>query len=456
MNRSIWRALALTSAAALTASLAACTPGGNQPATTAPPASPGTSSAPAEDFDPATAGEVTLKLWDWWGMTEGEWIDSMVQQFQDKYPNVTIERTQVDWGQLTSTLNLKITEPDGPDIATANNGWQSLGTLAKAGSIVNLDQYASRYGWDTLIPSTIAQQNQFTTDGKTIGSGSLFGTPVARVQPIGIYYNVEKLNALGITPPTTLDEFNAALQKAKDAGEIPLAYNSLDGATAPLLGLQAVFGSAAAINSYVWDDPNVKAADTGMTQAAQMVKEWHDKGYFTPSHEGIDYQTAVANFTAGKGVFRVEYQGSLGLGPQDQAKYGYIQLSNVNGGTVGVGSSPASVVISSNCEHPDVAAAFLDFLMSREAAQASVDKGFVPLLHEDVTIPEDKPLFKMEVTEIAKIGADDGYVPYFDWSSPTMLDTVSQQLQMLYAGKATPDDLVAAIDADRDAFLAQQ
>ncbi|MEA5055193.1 MAG: extracellular solute-binding protein, partial [Propionicimonas sp.] len=316
MKSSIRRALALTSVAALALSLAACTPGGNQPAPGTSSAAPTTSSTAApEKFDPAKAGDVTLKMWDWWGMTEGEWIDSMIQQFETKYPNVHFERTQVDWGQLTSTLNLKITEPDGPDIATANNGWQSLGTLAKAGSIVNLDQYSAQYGWDTLIPSTIAQQNQFTTDGKTIGSGSLFGTPIARVQPIGIYFNVEKLKTLGITAPTSLDEFEAALAKAKQAGEIPLAYNSLDGATAPLLGMQAVYGTAASINGYVWGDTSVKAVQTGMTEAAQKVKEWNDKGYFTPNHEGIDYQTAVANFTSGKGVFRFEYQGSLGLKP---------------------------------------------------------------------------------------------------------------------------------------------
>jgi raffinose/stachyose/melibiose transport system substrate-binding protein len=447
------RALALTSVAALVGSLAACTPGGNEPA-------PATSAAPtaasSSTFDPAKAGNVTLKLWDFWGTTEGEWITSLVKQFRDKYPNITIKRTQVDWGQLTSTLNLKITEPDGPDIATANNGWQSLGTLAKAGSIVNLDNYSTQYEWNKLIPSTIAQQNQFTPDGKTIGSGSLFGTPVARVQPIGVYYNVEKLTKLGITAPTTLDEFVAALQKAKDAGEIPIAYNSQDGGTAVLLALQAIYGTAGSINSFVWGDPAVKADATGLTKAAQTVKDWNDKGYFTPHHEGIDYQTSVANFTSGKGVFRFEYQGSLGLKPEQQGDFGYIQLPSVAGPVVGVGASPASMVISSKCKNPEVAAAFLNFLMSKDAAQTSVDKGFIPLLHSDVTIPADKPLLNMEVTQIAKIGADNGYVPYFDWASSSMLDTLTQQLQMMYAGKSTPENLVKAVDTDRDAFLAQQ
>ncbi|MGC4153163.1 MAG: extracellular solute-binding protein [Propionicimonas sp.] len=389
-------------------------------------------------------------------MTEGEWITSMIDQFESKYPNIHIERTQVDWGQLTSTLNLKITEPDGPDIATANQGWQSLGTLAAAGSIVNLDPYATAYGWETLIPSTIIQQNQFTTDGKGIGQGSMFATPVARTQPIGIYFNVAKLQQLGIQAPTNLEEFEAALAKAKAAGEIPLAYNSLDGLTAPLLAMQAVYGTAASINSYVWNDTSVNASQTGLSEAAAKIKEWNDNGYFTPDHEGIDYQTAVANFVGGQGVFRFEYQGSLGLSEEHQTQFGYIQLPNVSGGVVGVGAAPAAMVISSNCEHPDVAAAFLDFLMSREAAQAAVDKGFIPLLHDDVTVPADRPLFQMEVTQIATIGAGNGYVPYFDWASPTMLSTLEQQMQQLYAGRVTSDALVQAVDADRDAFLAQK
>jgi len=35
-----------------------------------------------------------------------------------------------------------------------------------------------------------------------------------------------------------------------------------------------------------------------------------------------------------------------------------------------------------------------------------------------------------------------------------MLDTLNQQMQLLYAGKATPAELVAAVDKDRNAFLA--
>ncbi len=450
MKRLITVARAIGTATVIAGLLAlgGCAPGGNAPATSA--------AATTVSTDVAKAGNVTLNLSDFWGGSEQEWIKGMITAFQAKYPNVTIKRTQEDWGQLTSTLNLQLAEADGPDIATANNGWGSLGTLAKGNLVRNLDEYSKAYGWDKVMPSTIARQNEFTTDFKTIGSGSLFSTPVARVSLIGIYYNTEKLAALGIAAPKTLAEFEDAAAKAKAAGEIPIAYGSQDSPTAVLLALQALYADADTINNFTYGDKAVTADQAGLTKAAETAKKWADAGWFTPHHEGIDYQTAVANYLDGKGVFRFEYTGSLGLTDAQQGKFGYIQLPLAAGtGTVGVGAAPSAMVIATKCKNPDVAAAFLDFLMSKDAAQASADKGLIPLLHSDVTIADNMATLKQESAGAAAIGAANGFVPYFDWTSPTMLDTLNQQMQLLYAGKATPADLAAAVDKDRTAFLAE-
>ncbi len=91
--------------------------------------------------------------------------------------------------------------------------------------------------------------------------------------------------------------------------------------------------------------------------------------------------------------------------------------------------------------------------MSEEASQAAVDLGLVPMLHK-VTTP---PVLSLtgEAGATATLDSDDGYVPYFDWSSPTMLDVLTQNTQLLLAGKTTPADFTTTVDADRDAFLAQ-
>ncbi|WP_164743575.1 ABC transporter substrate-binding protein [Microbacterium sulfonylureivorans] len=403
--------------------------------------------------DVAAAGDVTLKLSDFWSAAEEEWIVSLIDQFETKYPNVTIERTREDWGQLTSTLNLQMQDAGGPDIATANNGWSSLGTLAKGNLVLNLDAYAELYGWNETVPTTIARQNKFTTDFKTIGEGSWFGTPQARASLIGVYYNADLLDQLGIDVPETLDELETAAAAVKAAGEVPFSYSGLDGNTAALLGLQAIYGTEGDINDFVYGDPDVTAADTGLTDAATTLQEWSTKGWLTPNFEGIDYQTSLADYLDGKGVFRFDYTGSLGLSGDQLNQFGYIQLPQAAGDTtVGVGAAPGAMVISAKYEHPDVAAAFLDFLMSEEASQTAADLGLVPALHE-VETPDVRSQ-QGEAAATATLDADDGYVPYFDWASPTMLDVLSQNTQLLLAGRTTPADFSTAVDADRDAFLA--
>lgn len=436
-------------AAALALSLAACAPGGGSSDKTAAPTTVST--------DVAKAGNVTLNLTDFWGAAEGEWIKQVITDFEKKYPNVKIVRKTEDWGQLNSTLNLQLQDAGGPDIATANNGWQSLGTLAKGGLVVNLDAYAKAYGWDRSVPTTIARQNQFSTDFKTMGSGSWFATPMARTSLIGLYYNADKLKALGLTPPATLADLETDAAKAKAAGEVPFEYGSQDGSTTVLLGVQALLADKTKLNNYIYGDSSVKATDVAMTDAVTLTKKWADEGYYPPHFNGIDYQTAVANFVGGKGVFRWEYTGSLGLNAKQQGHFGYLQLPQAAGsGTVGVGAAPGAMVVSAKSKHPDVAAAFLNYMMSPEAGQAAVDRGLVPAMSPAVQVPATSLSLTGESAGAATLDKNDGYVPYFDWSSPTMLDTLGQNLQLLFANKTTADKFTAAVDKDRDTFLAGQ
>ncbi|PWJ47599.1 carbohydrate ABC transporter substrate-binding protein, CUT1 family [Quadrisphaera granulorum] len=449
MRLGILRSTAVASVLGIAVLASGCAPGGG--GTTGQNPSPSTVST-----DISGSGPVTLELTDFWAGVEGEWIEAVIDDFEKKHPDVTIERTTEEWGQLNSTLNLKLQSDDGPDIASANNGWQSLGTLARGGLVRNLDPYVEAYGWGETVPPTIARQNQFSTDFTTMGTGSWFGTPMARTALIGLYYNIDELKALGLQPPTTLAELESAAAAVKAAGKTVFAYGSLDGVTAPLLGVQAALADKTALGSYVYGDTSVKVSDIAVAEAAKVVGDWASKGYFPEGYNGIDYNTAIANFKAGQGVFRWEYTGSLGLDAEQQKHFGYTQLAQSSGSVVAVGAAPAAMVISSRSEHPDVAAAFLDAMMSPEAGQRAADLGLVPALAPDATLPATSGTLVEEANAAKTLDKDDGYVPYFDWSSPTMFDTLTQQLQLLYAGKSTPQTLAEAVEQDRSAFLAGQ
>jgi raffinose/stachyose/melibiose transport system substrate-binding protein len=398
---------------------------------------------------------VTLNMLDWWSGDAAQWVANAVKAYQQKYPNVTIKRTSVDWGQLTQTANLRLKEKNPPDIITVNNGWQSLGTLAKAGLVLNLDGYSKAFGWDKF-PSTILRQTQFSTDGAEMGTGSLFATPVASSALIGLYYNKTVLRRAGISePPKDLASFEDACTKAKAAGLIPIGYGSQDkgSSTAILLALQDLFGDQKKINDFVYSSGDVKAADIGMSEAAERLKSYQDKGWLTPNHAGIQYADATDAFLKGKSAFRFEYTGVLVFKGAQKQEYGYVQLPQVNSEkVVGTGASTA-VALGSKCSNPDVAASFLDFLAGPQTAQYVVENGLLPLLN-DVKAPTDNPEFTTEIAGQRALDEDNGYVPYFDWSTPSMLDTLGGQVQLLLAGRSAPADLVKAVQADYDKFQA--
>jgi len=82
--------------------------------------------------------------------------------------------------------------------------------------------------------------------------------------------------------------------------------------------------------------------------------------------------------------------------------------------------------------------------------------GVMPFL-DSFTAPDTAgALLKDEIAELNAVQKTDGFVPYFDWASPTMLDTMGAQTQLLLAGKITPDTLVAACQSDYDAFRNSQ
>jgi raffinose/stachyose/melibiose transport system substrate-binding protein len=443
----ISRRNALKSGAALGLfTLAGCAPQGTKASTSA--------STPAKQIDVAKAGTVTLTMLDWWSGDAAQWVANAVKAYQQKYPNVTIKRTSVDWGQLTQTANLRLKEKNPPDIITVNNGWQSLGTLSKAGLVLNLDGYSKAFGWDKF-PSTILRQTQFSTDGTEMGSGSLFATPVASSSLIGLYYNKTVLQHIGAEPPTDLASFEDACTKAKTAGVVPIGYGSQDkgSSTAILLALQDLFGDQKKINDFVYSTGAVKASEIGMSEAATRLKSYQDKSWLTPNHAGIQYADAIDAFMKGKSAFRFEYTGTLAFKGAQKQEYGYVQLPQVTGGkVVGTGASTA-VALGSKCSHPDVAASFLDFLAGPQTAHYVVENGLLPLLN-DVKAPTDNPEFGTEIAGQRSLDKDNGYVPYFDWSTPSMLDTLGGQVQLLLAGRSTPDDVIKAIQADYDKFQA--
>ena len=184
MRRSTKTIGALAASLALALAATACAPGGS---TTDEPAA--SSSASPVSKDVSAAGDVTLTVWD--QNTDTGINDAQTElntQFQQKYPNVKIERVSRSFADLKTTLKLALTSKTPPDVVQANQGYPDMGSFVSGGLLRPEDDYAKLYGWDTYFPAQQLNLNKFTADGKDWQSGNLYGVSQTG-EIVGVYYN---------------------------------------------------------------------------------------------------------------------------------------------------------------------------------------------------------------------------------------------------------------------------
>ena len=440
-------------AAAVTIPITGCAPGGSAPAG-------GSSGAPSSvNTDPASlSGSITMMdTWTDKTSMQAQWITAVNAAFAAKYPKITVKRTSSTFDDINKTLKLKLSDASTPDVVPANNGWQGIGTFAKAGLILNLDAYAKGYGWDARIPKTIAVQHQVAGDGSQIGTGSFFGVGIAQGGFITVYYNRSKLEKLGVAAPTTFEEFTAALAKAKAAGEVPMMIGTQDQwlSTTTLFAVMNVFAEKGKIADFVYGIGG-SAADTGMKEAAAAYQGWAKSDYLPKNFAGTPSSDSGQAFVEGTGVFYFYYSDSLPFQNTATAnKFGTFLLPS-QGPLQATGASNQNFSIASKSKNPDAAAAYLDFVSGQQAGELALKTGVMPFNGTFTAPASAGALLTDEIAELNAVQETDGFVPYFDWASPTMLDTMGAQTQLLLAGRISPDDLVAACQKDYDAFRKTQ
>ena len=121
------------------------------------------------------------------------------------------------------------------------------------------------------------------------------------------------------------------------------------------------------------------------------------------------------------------------------------------GGKVAAMSDAATAFgIPSKSQNKDVAAAFLNFLSSDEARQIAVDNGFMPTGLASQPAPTIKPGSVLgDVTKaFATVSGDNGQVPFVQNATAGISNQAwTPESQLLFAGKSTPEQFVANVQA---------
>ena len=290
-------------------------------------------------------------------------------EFTKQFPNVTWDIKQDQFTNLINETPRLLSGDNPPDLIRL----PTMVSFAKEGLLKNLDPYAESFGWnDWPVPQL--DQNRVADDG-TRGSGSLYAMGL-NYSLTGVFYNKELAAQIGMTdPPKTIDEFDALLAKAKDAGLQPImqwgSAKSGMGLAFPLQQLMAAYGPVGPINDWIYQKSDATIDTEPNLTAAKHLQQWIEAGYFPPDINAIEYTDSNARFTKGEGVFTFN-------GDWENANYDANMSGNVGfflmppadaGGDPAAMSAPLTFGIASNAKHADCAAFFFDWVATDPTAR---------------------------------------------------------------------------------------
>ncbi|WP_213572024.1 extracellular solute-binding protein [Rhodococcus sp. USK13] len=411
----------------------------------APPGSGNTVTAPTDpipvNIDLGT-DPIELTLYDGAGLKKID--EAMIAAFTARHPNVTITaRYDPDEVQAVNAPRVLASE-NPPDIARII----ALPAAVANHQLTELDPWADAYGWNELPQEQMAMYRVGANGVR--GTGPQY-TMASGFTLTGLYYNKDLATRIGMTsPPTTVEQFEQALASAKTAGLIPVMAGNKSAQVTFLVQmmLNTALGQDT-VNDWVFNAPGATLDTPGGVDAAAVVADWAAKGYFPSDTNGTDATTAAGRFAAGEALFYVSGNWDAAtLQTKMGENVGFTLPPAPAGAPALAMSDPVSnFAIPAGSDDKNAAAAFLNFLRSDAGRQVAVDAGFAPSGTGEVPATTPGSLGSQIQVAFSRLVASGGQVQFVQNATNGMSGTWLPQVQMLVAGRTTPDEMMAAVQS---------
>jgi len=204
--------------------LVACaSPTTTQPQTPSDDASETTQDDNANQEEPATPPEdpgeiVTLDFWTW-RVEDVEFYNRMIDIFESRNPNIRVNQNAIRSTDYNTMLTAALAGGGGPDVFMSRP-YGGIAVFAESGFMMPLDD---------LLPEELATFDQQSLNAAiAAATGNIYGVPAVS-QAVFIFYNTDIYEELGLSIPTTWEEFLSNLRATQDAGYVGIANGTLEG-----------------------------------------------------------------------------------------------------------------------------------------------------------------------------------------------------------------------------------
>ncbi|GIE50536.1 sugar ABC transporter substrate-binding protein [Amorphoplanes nipponensis] len=382
----------------------------------------------------------TLTLWHYEGPTSAmgvAWAKA-IELFKASHPGVEVKFEGKGFEQIQQNAGMILNSDSAPDILEYNKGNATAGLLSKQGLLTDLTEESEKRGWDKKLSPSLQTTTKYDGDG-IMGSGKTFGVPNYG-EYVMVYYNKDLFTKHKVAVPTTLAEFESAMDTFVKAGVTPL---SVGGAEYPAQQIFYELALAKADRAFVDDyqlyKNKVNFQGPELTFGAQTFADWVKKGYIAKNSAGIKAEDMGVAFTQGK--FPIMISGSWWYGRfASEIKNFPWGTFLFPGNTLHPGSSGNLWVVPTKSKAKKLAYDFIDITMRPEVQNLLGNNGGVPVAADAaaITDPKNKEL----IDNFAKISSSDGLAFYPDWPAPGYYDVMVGGVQGLINGSKTPQQML--------------
>lgn len=381
----------------------------------------------------------------------GKLLTDLSAKYKEDHPDFDFELELVSSDNLQQKVATLAVSNDLPDVFAYESG-TPLKTMIENDYVLNVSEALRELGVEEYID---AGAYSFLTN--LVGTEDLYDLPLG-LNIEGFWYNKALFEQAGIeAAPTTWDEMLEDCEKLMAAGIQPFAVGGADQWPATRiinayvmrkLGVDAMNKMAAGELSYT---------DPGMVEAAKMLQDMCDKGYFGVGPTTVDQNTAAQMILAGEAA--ILYNGSwytqdlvADTNPAGEDGIGFFNIPTVEGGpgTLTEYSMNCGTILCLSKDKYDAETAdWLKYIVTNLGDYAMSEfgalKGYV--INE---YPETMSKYSILVAE--EMGKVTGTSTWFEAAMSSELSNIAQvNVQSLMNGEMTPEEYAQSLQDVWDA-----
>lgn len=398
----------------------------------------------------ASAGEGGGIELTYWALADRkDYLDKIVEAFEEKNPGITVEPTYYSTDDLKANLKVAASSGTMPDMWFNWGG--CLGSYYPANGLTyDFTEYAQANGWeDKYLESAL---ELCTLEGQ------LCGIPKS-ISMMNVWYRKDIFEQNGIEIPQSFEELEAACETLKNNGVIPFATGGQYGwhvmrYIQDLLEYYAGAQGHDGLNNLTDDWGGSEA----VTQAFTKFKEWVDLGYFNEgflTEDPNDCRMYLYNGTCAMIIDSPTMATNLINAGQDAGLYGYFAFPTESNedGTGRMAAYIKMIQVNKNVteEELDAIMKFWDFYYDKDANPEYV-KIEQPTAIKGDKLPEDRAVAEgcMELMDAC------GIYTQMDQALPVQVaDQMFAAQDSVAIGDMKPEEAGASIQAAIDTYQAE-